>query len=99
MSNNVEVVGDVEETCAVDTSNILTTSQYFKTEVYSISKPNFLDDATEVFDRYIKKSKKDHPVNKLYPVSMTENLQIENKLSEMMYYILSTSNNILLSQG
>ena len=100
MSNDVEIVGDETESCEVKSDDILSTNRFFATEVYSLSKPKFLEDATEVFDRYIKKTKKERPnKNKLYPVTMTENLQTENKLSEMMYYILNTTNNILSSQG
>lgn len=94
------IIGDESEACAVNDEDILSTARYFATEVYSIAKPKFLEDATEVFDRYIKKNKEERPnKNKLYPVTMTENLQTENKLSEMMYYILNTTNNILSSQG
>jgi hypothetical protein len=100
MNNDVEIVGDEPEACEVKDEDILSINRFFATEVYSIAKPKFLQDATEVFERHIKKTKKERPKkNKLYPVTMTENLQIENKLSDMMYYILHTTNNILISQG
>jgi hypothetical protein len=70
---------------------------YFATAVYSISKPEYIDSATAVFDEAIAKNTS--PINDLYPVKMTDNLYLDERIRELAGYITSTAWNILNSQG
>jgi hypothetical protein len=70
---------------------------YFVTAIYSISKPEYLDSALTVFDEAIAKNTSQ--INELYPVKMTDNLFMDERIRELSGYITSTSWNILSSQG
>ena len=70
---------------------------YFATAVYSISKPEYLDSALTVFDEAIAKNTAQ--MNELYPVKMTDNLFMDERIRDLAGYISSTAWNILSSQG
>ena len=70
---------------------------YFPTAVYSISKPEYLDNALEVFNEGIANNKE--PINELYPVKMTDNFFLDPRVKDLASYISSTAWNILDSQG
>ena len=75
----------------------LDTAIYFATAVYSISKPEFVDNALAVFDDAIARNT--DPINELYPVKMTDNLFMDERIPDLAGYITSTAWNILNSQG
>jgi len=70
---------------------------HFATAIYSISKTEFLDGALTVFDEAIARSTSE--VNELYPVKMTDNLYMDERIRDLASYITTTAWNILNSQG
>jgi len=77
----------------------LETSAHFATAIYSLSKPNFVAPALAVFEERIAKQKAMKEMDPLYPVYMTDNLFLDEKLNEFSVYVASTAWNILNSQG
>jgi uncharacterized protein (TIGR02466 family) len=77
---------------------------HFVSNVYTVKKEQFLNDALAVFDERIKKTEKekegksDPLFKELYPVTMTDNL-FEEKTKDLCMYILNTGWTLLQEQG
>jgi len=69
---------------------------YFPSLIYTIEKPEFLDNLKLVFKTYVDKLKKNQ--NPEHPI-MTDNLLNEESIMDFMLYASATGWNILQSQG
>jgi len=72
---------------------------HFPTVIYSIDKPEFLDDAKNACKKAIAKRKKDAKLDEIYPVYMTDNLFEYKGMDKLSQYIGQTAWNILSEQG
>lgn len=72
---------------------------YFSSAVYTIKKPEFLDKVNSISKEYIDIRKKSQVLNEIYSVYMSDNMFQDNRLSEFTDFIISTSHDILNSQG
>jgi len=77
----------------------LETSAHFATAIYSISKPEYVPAALEVFNENVKKQQDLKEINALYPVYITGNLYMDPRLYDFSTYVASTAWNILKTQG
>jgi len=72
---------------------------YFSSAIYVIEKPKFLEISKKVCNEKLKKIKKEKKLDEIYPVYMTDNLFDDERMKEVVQYILDTGWNILQSQG
>jgi hypothetical protein len=78
----------------------LTTLAYFPSLVYTIEKPEFLENVKAVANESLKKIRDEKPkLDPIYPVRMTGNLWDDPRMSDFCQYTASTAWNILESQG
>ena len=77
----------------------LQTYYYFPSMVYSVNKPEFLNDARKVSTEYINNTKKQQKLDDLYPVYQTDNMFNDTRLSGLTKFISDISWNILHNQG
>jgi hypothetical protein len=80
-------------------SNQLMALFHFPTAIYTIEKPEFLEIAKQICTEKLKKVKKETKLNEIYPVHMTGNLFDDERMKDLVQYILDTGWNILQSQG
>lgn len=72
---------------------------YFPTSVYTTNKPEFLNDVLEISNIYLKKNKRKHELDEIYPVVMTQNFYDHPRVEEFAAYVGHTAWNILDSEG
>jgi uncharacterized protein (TIGR02466 family) len=72
---------------------------YFPTVIYTVEKPEFLEDVKKVCLDALAVKKKDKKVNDLYPVYMTDNLVTNEKARPLASFIANTGWDILKNQG
>jgi len=79
-------------------SDVLDQWQYFSTPVYSITKPEYLDEARTSSNVHLSAMRKSTKMDEIYPV-VQANLFSEEKLLPLYEYTLNTAWNILNDQG
>ena len=84
------------ETLKQDTLNA---NLYFPTIIYTIEKPEFLEDVNKVAEEALVETRKNTPINEIYPVHMTGNLFDNPEIIPFQYYVGGTAANILNEQG
>jgi hypothetical protein len=73
---------------------------FFPSMIYTIEKPDFLDDVKASADDALKKIEEANPeLHPIYPVRMTGNLWEDPRMQPFCEYVASTAWNILDSQG
>jgi uncharacterized protein (TIGR02466 family) len=77
----------------------LTIENIFPTLVYTIDKPEFLDIVRPVALEFLEQSKERTDLNDIYPVYMTENLDLDSRMLPFSNYVAQTAWNILQDQG
>lgn len=77
----------------------LETSYYYATALHYIAKPEFIQDVLPVFDEGIEASRKEIPMDPLYPSTMTANLFMDPRMKNFCQYVAGTAWNILSNQG
>ena len=77
----------------------LNSNSYFPSNIYTISKLNFLDSVKLVFDEFSFKQKEIKPFDPLYPMLMTQNFSKDYRIKDFLDYILILGKSILISQG
>jgi hypothetical protein len=99
----VEIIG--EDTTSNTTSEttekeLLNIDFQFVTPIYSINKPEWIEDGRDVISKYIEKRKsdKDYKENPIYPICQTEFMSDE-KMNPLMNYIAATAWNLLDENG
>lgn len=80
-------------------SDQLIVENIFPTLVYTIDKPEFLENVRAVSIEYLQKVKQEKELNDLYPVYMTENLDFDSRMLPFSNYVAQTAWNILQEQG
>ena len=112
-NDNVVVIGESEikllesgpvivgsDLVPATTENQLEVNSYFPTNIYSIKKPEFLNEVRTVSIEALDKQKKQQPkVDPIYPLYQTDNLYNDPRLAKFANYIGATAWNILDSQG
>jgi uncharacterized protein (TIGR02466 family) len=86
----------MENVAQQDSLNI---SYLFAAPVYAIEKPEFLDVARKISNKYIEKRKQKEELNPMYPVHMTENINYDEEMLPFANYVAQTAWNILSEQG
>lgn len=81
-------------------SDILDQWHYFVSPVYSIKKPEFLEDALGASKDSVKNflSDKNNKVNETYPVIQTD-MSSNEKIEPLLNYVINTAWNLIDSQG
>ena len=78
----------------------LASYHYFPSAVYMIEKPSYLNLVRKVSDKYLKARKKDQPtVDTIYPLYQTDNMFMDQELTDFSSYVLQSAWNILKDQG
>ena len=77
----------------------LNSNSYFPSNIYTISKLNFLDSVKLVFDEFSIKQKEIQTFDPLYPMLMTQNFAEDYRVKDFVDYILMLGKSILVSQG
>lgn len=72
---------------------------YFPSSIYTLEKPEFLQDVSKIAEEYLEDSIKHHDLNEIYPVMHTNNMVDDERLSTFKSYILNTCWNILNNEG
>lgn len=80
-------------------SDRLQVAYHFPTQIYFIDRPDFLESVTQVSEELLEKSKKDAPLDEIYPVRMTENFYADPRVKEFASFVGGTAWNILQEQG
>jgi uncharacterized protein (TIGR02466 family) len=80
-------------------SDIIEPWHYFTSPVYKINKPEFLKIASKVCLEHLEQKKKTEKINEIYPLYNTDGLQNDERLLELIQYVVATSWNILDQQG
>ena len=96
---NTEVVGECNPSCQETPQDQLQSILLFPSMVYVVDKPEFLEDAKETADWYLKKSPRQAERDEIYPIIQTDTMQEDPRIRGLTEYILNTSWNILESQG
>lgn len=91
--------GQTVEQANKDGSNMLGFQQFFSSAVYTILKPEFLNQVRTVSQEYLKDVKREQKLNPLYPVHQTANMNTDARISEFLDFVGGTSWNILVQQG
>ena len=89
------VVGDTIEGVE-NPENFLNQEHYFTSAIYTIQKPDFIPLLNKVSREYLKKNKK---ASEIYPVIMSDNMVLDERLKEITGFIADTAFSILQSQG
>lgn len=79
--------------------DVVETSVYFPTYVYSIEKPEFLEATKNVSAGALAEAKKAGDLDPMYPSYMTKNLFDTPDIIPFQYYVGGTVYNLLKSQG
>lgn len=90
--------------CAANNSDgekqdLVTAEVYFPTYIYHIEKPEFLEQVKLISELSLAENRKNHSLNEIYPVYMTENLFDRPEIIPFQYYVGATAYNILINQG
>lgn len=72
---------------------------YFTSPVYTVQKPEFLEDALTVCNTELKNAHDQRETNEIYPVTMTGQLLENPKLEQLITFIGDTGWHILATQG
>jgi hypothetical protein len=80
------------------TNDFLETQSFFASSIYSISKPEFLDTALQVFQEQIDIVKNKTKSDELYDSYMTHSF-VDDRLKDFNYYVLNTAWQVLNEQG
>ena len=72
---------------------------YFTSPIYNFKKPEFLLSATKVCLEKLAEKKKTEKFNEIYPLYNTNNLHDDERLKDLIEFVLHTSWNILNDQG
>lgn len=78
---------------------VLNPAGYFASMIYTIQKPEFLENVTAVADELLEASKKAMPMNETYPSVMTGSMIGIERTSPFEHFIAQSSWTILDSQG
>ena len=79
--------------------NVLAPAGYFASMIYTIQKPEFLDDVNAVADELLEASKKAMPMNETYPSVMTGSMIGVERTVPFEQFIADSAWTILDSQG
>jgi len=80
-------------------SDIIEPWHYFTSPVYNFKKPEFLKSAKEVCMEKLAEVKKTTKLNEIHPLYNTNFLQNDERIKELVDFVLETSWKILDSQG
>ena len=72
---------------------------YFTSPIYNFKKPEFLKSATEVCLEKLKEIKKTTKINEIYPLYNTAALHTDERLKDLVDYVVQMAWNVLDSQG
>lgn len=72
---------------------------HFSCPIYLIERPDFLESVTKVSNEFLEKQRKDHEIDEIYPVVMSDNYFGDSRISKFTEFIGATSWNILSEQG
>jgi uncharacterized protein (TIGR02466 family) len=79
--------------------SVLAPARYFASMIYTIQKPEFLDDVKAVSDELLEASKKAMPMNETYPFMMTGSMIGAKRTKAFEQFIAESAWIILDSQG
>ena len=79
--------------------NVLAPAGYFASMIYTIQKPEFLDNVSAVSDELLEASKKAMPMNETYPFVMTGSMIGVERTVAFEQFIAESAWAILDSQG
>lgn len=77
----------------------LQVAHHFASAVYLIDRPDFLDAVQTVSEESLEARRKEHGVNEIYPVLMSNNYFADPRVAGFTEFIGSTAWNILNDQG
>jgi uncharacterized protein (TIGR02466 family) len=80
-------------------ADIIDPWHYFTSPVYQFKKPEFLKIAKEVCAKNLSEIKKSTKLNEIYPLYNTNSLNNDERLKDLIDFVLKTSWNILNNQG
>lgn len=80
-------------------SDLLDANYYFPSVVYTIDKPEFLDNLKKISEIHLNEIKKTSTKDEIYPVFMTNNLYDIPEILPFQYYVGQTAHNLLTEQG
>lgn len=87
------------EDIPVEQEDKLTLEAHFATPIYTLYKPEYLDQVRKVSKKRLKAVKKEKGLNEHYPVLMSGNFFDESSLQPFVSFVGQTSWNILNEQG
>lgn len=72
---------------------------HFPCPIYLIDRPDFLPSVTEVSEEFLERGRKEHEIDDLYPVVMTNNYFNDPRVANFSDFVGATAWNILSEQG
>jgi len=77
----------------------LQVAYHFPCPIYIIDRPDFLDAVNIVSEEALAESRKTQPLNEIYPVYMTGNYYVDQRITGFSEFVGATAWNILNEQG
>lgn len=97
--SKVKVCKAAESVAEIIQNTQLQVAYHFPCPIYIIERPDFLKVVTEVSEEALEVRRKEHDLNEIYPVYMTENYYADPRLAGFSEFIGATVWNILNDQG
>ena len=98
-NTSVQVVESVDPTPAPAELPKLQQWHYFPSVLYTIERPDFLDNMRKISTEYLDSVKKDGTLNETYPVWQTVGFQNDARVADFVRFIGTTCWDILAGQG
>lgn len=96
---SVEIIGDTQESPLFQNMNLMTRDIYFPTNIYTVNKPEFLENVSEVASELLRIAKDHQKLDEIYPVIMTENFYNHPLAADFAAFVGNTSWDILDAEG
>ena len=77
----------------------LQVAHHFTCPIYLIERPDFLETVNAVSEEALEAQRKEHDLNEIYPVYMTNNFYDDPHMAEFAEFVGATAWNILNEQG
>ena len=77
----------------------LQVAHHFPCPIYLIERPDFLETVNAVSEEALEAQRKEHDLNEIYPVYMTNNFYDDPHMAEFAEFVGATAWNILNEQG
>jgi len=99
MSETQKICKAAEKVEEVIQNTQLQVAYHFPCPIYVIERPDFLVSVNQVSEEALDKQRKQHDLNEIYPVLMTENYYADERIKDFTAFVGSTAWNILNEQG